>query len=103
MNNYSIEWSNKAREDLLNHFSFLLNVSYEAASNFVTLMKEEIASLSQLPQRYPIFEMNNIISTIEFRKKVVDKRYIVIYAVYKTSVKIYRILDSRKKFETLLG
>jgi len=99
MNNYSIEWSNKAREDLLNRFSFL---SYEAASNFVTLMKEEIASLSQLPQRYPIFEMNNIISTIEFRKKVVDKRYIVIYAVYKASVKIYRILDSRKKFETLV-
>ena len=32
MNNYSIEWSNKAREDLFNHFTFLPNVSYEAAS-----------------------------------------------------------------------
>ena len=38
----------------------------------------------------------------KFRKFAVDGRYIVIYAVYSDSIKIYRILDARKKFDTLI-
>ena len=102
MKEYKIEWSNKARIDLQNHFSFILNVSYESAETFIKNMHQSISSLKLLPQRFPLFQMTNIISTIEFRKLVVDGRYIVIYAVYSDSIKIYRILDARKKFDTLI-
>lgn len=102
MKKYTIEWSNKARIDVMNHTAFLLNVSTEAAGCFVEKMKQSIKLLETMPQRFPIFEMTKTLANIEFRKCVVDGRYIVIYAVYSESVKIYRILDSRKKFETLI-
>ena len=102
MKQYKIEWSNRAKIDLFNHFSFILNVSYDAAQSFAKNIQQSVSSLETFPQRFPLFEMNNIISNIEFRKFVVDSRYIVIYAIYKESIKIYRILDSRKKFETLI-
>ena len=102
MKQYKIEWSNKARTDLQNHFSFILNVSYDAAKAFADIMYKSISLLESFPQRFPIFEMGKMISHLEFRKLVVNNRYIVIYAISNDSIKICRILDARKKFETLI-
>ena len=102
MKKFKIEWSNKARIDFQNHFSFILNVSYDAAKDFADKMYQSITSLEVFPQRFSTFDMCKMISCYDFRKMIVNNRYIVIYGVSNECVKILRILDARKKFETLI-
>jgi len=99
--NYPVKWSNKAVADLSDHISFLMNVSEGAAFETSGKIIASGESLSQFPERCAIFEMpRNFPITI--RKCIVDSRYILLYGINDGNVMIYRVLDSRRKFDGLL-
>ena len=102
MDKYQIIISSKAQSDLSECVSFVLNVSKEAAIKLSDDVFNAIESLSNFPESNPIFEMPSAFPLI-VRKKVVNRRYLLLYCVEEESkIVIYRILDSRRKFSSLL-
>ena len=101
MNDYIISWRTEALRDASEHISFLCNVSAQAAIELKNQIFEEVNSLKEFPERNPLLEMPNNFP-LEIRKKVVNKRYLILYSVQNNEVEIYRVLDSRKKFEYLI-
>lgn len=81
--------------------NFVLNVSKEAARTLANDIYSSIESLKKLPERNAIFEMPKSFSFI-LRKLVINKRYLALYSVEENKVVVYRILDSRRKFEHLI-
>ena len=101
MDSYQIIISFKAQSDLSDCVSFLLNVSKEAAKQLADDIYSAIESLNVFPERNPVFEMPKSFPFI-VRKHVVNNRYILLYSVEDKSVVIYRIIDSRRNFASLL-
>lgn len=100
MDRYKIIISSKAHQDILNIVSFILNVSKKAAIEVAEYIYSSIESLSILPERNPLFPLFGF--GIETRKLIVNKRYIVIYVIQEDKIIVHRILDGRRKFESLL-
>ena len=98
---YNIVWRPEAQLDLIAHITFMSNVSFDVALELRRVFFEEVSSLTSFPERNPLFEMPDGFP-FNTRKKVVNKRYLIIYAVDNDNVKIYRILDARKQFEYLI-
>ena len=101
MDTYNIIITSKAQSDLSECVSFVLNASKEAAIDLVRTLYSTIESLSSFPERNPIFDMPKPFPFI-VRKHIAEKRYIVLYAIENNQVVIYRILDSRRKFDSLI-
>jgi len=101
MSEYKISWRPEALQDVSEHILFLLNVNTQAAIDLKKQLFDGVNSLKEFPERSPILEMPNN-SPLEIRKKVINKRYLVLYAIQNKEVEIYRVLDSRKKFEYLI-
>ena len=98
---YSVVWSTKALSDLAECVQFLLNLSKQAA---VKLRDEAFASANALeafPEKNPIFEMPKAFPFV-LRKQVISKRYILLYTIEKDKIVIYRMLDCRRQFGSLL-
>lgn len=101
MNQYNIAWTTEAMTDLSQCVVFVLNVSKEAALKLRDDIMNSVKQLEIFPESNPIF--NTIKSfPFELRKKVVNKRYILLYSIEDTTVCIYRVLDARRKFEQLI-
>ena len=101
MENYNIIITSKAQSDLSECISFALNASKEAAIKLANNIYESIESLSVFPERNPIFNMPKPFP-FTIRKNIVDKRYIVLYAIENNQVVVYRIIDSRRQFNYLV-
>ena len=101
MDKYNIVWRPEAQIDLIAHVTFLTNVSMQAAHELRKAFYDEVNSLITFPERNPLFEMPDAFP-FTTRKKVVKGRYLIIYAIDKDCVKIYRVLDARKQFEHLI-
>ena len=101
MDTYKIIITSKAQSDLAECTGFVLNVSKEAALSLVDDMYSSIESLKTFPERNAIFEMPKSFP-FTIRKLIINKRYIVLYAIEQDAVVIYRILDSRRKFDYLI-
>lgn len=101
MKKYSILWRPEAIQDVSEHLTFISNVSKDAAVHLYESLVKEANSLMNFPERNPIFEMPKGFP-FKVRKKVVDKRYLLIYIVDNDTVEIYRVLDARKQFEYLI-
>lgn len=101
MDNYNVVISSKAQSDLSECVSFVLNVSKEAGKSIANSIFDSISSLCTFPERNPVFEMPKQIGIV-FRKQVVEKRYIIIYSIESMDVVVYRILDARRKFDSLI-
>ena len=102
MESFKIIISSKAQSDLAECVAFVSNVSKEAAYSLVDDIYSSIESLRTFPERNSIFEMPKSFPFI-IRKLVINKRYIALYAIENNEVVIYRILDSRRKFDYLLA
>ena len=98
---YQVVWSNKALSDLSECIQFVLNVSKEAATKLADDIYDSIGSLVNFPDRNPIFEMPKPFPFI-IRKQVINHRYAALYCVEGKNVTIYRVLDSRRKFNFLV-
>ena len=94
--------TSKAQSDLSSCIAFVLNVSKEAAFNLANDIYASIQSLTNFPEKNPIFEMPKTFP-YTIRKQIVNKRYVLLYAIENSSIVIYRILDSRREFDYLLA
>ena len=98
---YSVVWSTKALADLAECVQFLLNVSKEAAINLRNEAFSYANSLEAFPEKNPIFEMPKAFPFV-LRKQVVSKRYTLLYTIENDKIVIYRMLDCRRQFNSLL-
>lgn len=102
MDSYKIIITSKAQTDLSSCVAFVLNVSKEAAFNLANDIYASIQSLTNFPEKNPVFEMPKPFP-FTIRKQIVNKRYVLLYAIENSNIVIYRILDSRRKFDYLLA
>lgn len=102
MATFEVVVSSKAQSDLCECVSFLLRVSEEAASALAEEIYACLGSLSDFPERNPLFPMPKA-CPLAIRKQVIGKRYIALYAIEGQRIVVYRIIDTRRKFDYLLG
>lgn len=98
---YHVTISERATAMLLNHVRFLANVSPDAASRLHKEIIKEINELEYMPQSYPRFNSPEIPAN-KYRKKLVAKRYLLIYQIKDENVFIDYILDCRQEYGWLL-
>ena len=98
---YEIIVSEAALSMLDNHIEFLARVSTQAAEILIDEILDDIASLSQFPERFPVFE-SEFIPYGRYRKMLSAKRYLVLYEVDGNDVCVDYIVDCRQDYEWLL-
>lgn len=98
---FQVKWTSKAVSDLGACVSFVRRVSLEAAKKLSSDLLSAANSLSSFPERFPEFSMPKSFPFV-VRKFVVNGRYILLFAVEENEVVIYRVLDARKSFTSLL-
>ena len=98
---YQVTWSSKALSDLAECVNFVLNVSKEAAINLKNEVFSTAIGLEAFPEKNPVFEMPKSFPFV-VRKQVISKRYVLLYTIEKDKIVIYRMLDCRKNFTSLL-
>lgn len=97
MRKYKVIVLDSAFEDLEDIHSFCRNnygTSY--ASKIVKRLLNETFSLDTFPFAFPIHY-----TTSEYivRKKIVDKRYLIIFSIIQNSVIVYNFIDGRKNIK----
>jgi len=98
---YRIVVSDAALAMLDAHVDFLARVSKSAATTLMNEMLDDIASLSDTPQRFPSYE-NQFIQDGRYRRMLSCKRYLVIYEIDSTTVYVDFIVDCRQDYEWLI-
>lgn len=98
---YEVIISERAVNMLASHVRFLAQVSKNAASKLRDEIIAEMKSLDYMPESYPHLN-NEYIPTNKYRKKLVAKRYLLIYQIVDNTVYIDYILDCRQDYGWLL-
>ena len=98
MNQYSIEYSKEAKQDLIEIKKYIkYNLQEpESANKLITKIRTEIHELSNNPQIYAIID-DDFIKRFEIRKLIVDN-YIVFYRVQNYNIQIVRIMYGRRNW-----
>lgn len=94
MNEYTTVIFDYVFEDLETIFTFCRNrygASY--ASKTIRKLLNESYSLDTFPHANPIYYITN---RYVVRKKIVDKRYLIIFIVIQNFVFVYNIIDGRR-------
>jgi len=104
MTHYQIEIGTQAQADIDDTISYIAQVLQEprTAGRLYRLLKEEILSLEQMPERYP-FEDDNRLRALEIRKLLV-KNYKILYFVDRERqlVQIVRVFYAGRDISKLL-
>ena len=98
---YNIVVSDAALAMLDAHVDFLTKVSVKAAQRLVDEIIGEIESLSENPQRFPMYE-NQFIAGNRYRRMLCAKRYLVLYEIDQSTVSVDYIVDCRQDYEWLI-
>jgi len=98
---YDVTVSEAALAMLDNHIEFLAKVSTKAAEDLMDEILDDAASLSQFPERFPVFE-SEFIAEGRYRKMLSAKRYLILYEIDGNDVCIDYIIDCRQDYEWLL-
>lgn len=85
----------------LNHIRFQARVSVEAAKKLHKEIIVEAKALEFMPESYPRLTCDEI-STNKYRKKLVSKRYLLIYQIKDDKVYVDYVLDYGQGYEWLL-
>ena len=101
MSLFNVKISSRAQSDRVECIMFLFNINVNSAIELNNEMQKQIKSLEQFPERNPIFDMPKSFPFL-VRKLLINKRYIALYTIEGNDVIVYRILDSRRKFNSLL-
>ena len=85
--------------DLRSIFVDCTNISFRYAEKTYINIINSINSLVIFPFSNPIY---SIFKNITFRKKIYNKRYIIIYSIENSTIYIHKIYDGRRNiiFET---
>ncbi len=99
-NRYKVILSERASEMLLKHIRFMANVSISAAKNLKGGIMKAVQEIVNMPNSNP-WLIDEYIPKYKYRKKLVEKRYLLIYQVKDDTVYIEYILDCRQDFNWL--
>lgn len=94
---YQVIFSDKAAEMIINHVKFLANVSQSAAQNLRMEIMTGAESLKTMPESYPRL-ISPEIPANKYRKKLVAKRYLLIYQIKDNTVYIDYVADCRRDY-----
>lgn len=102
MNQYNIEYSKEAREDLIEIKRYIkYNLQEpETAQKLISKIRSEIDKLKNNPQMFAIID-DDFIKKFEIRKLIVDN-YIVFYRIQNSNIQIARIMYGRRNWINLL-
>ena len=102
MNQYNIEYSKEAREDLIEIKRYIkYNLQEpETAQKLISKIRSEIDKLKTNPQMFAIID-DDFIKKFEIRKLIVDN-YIVFYRIQNSNIQIARIMYGRRNWINLL-
>ena len=78
---------------LIQHVKFLANVNVKAAYRLANKIQEEIITLKYNPKRTSKYE---IIKNSQYRKLIINKKYLVIYFINQETIYIDYIFDCRR-------
>ncbi len=98
---YNVVISDKAANMLAEHVRFLALVSKNAAIKLKNEIISEIKALESMPESYPVFYGDNI-PINKYRRKLVSKRYLIIYLIKDNDVFVDYVLDCRQDYAWLL-
>ncbi|MDO5397231.1 MAG: type II toxin-antitoxin system RelE/ParE family toxin [bacterium] len=98
---YEVIISERAMNMLASHVRFLAQVSKNAASKLRDEIISEMQSLDYMPESYQWLN-NEYIPANKYRKKLVGKRYLLIYQIVDSTVYIDYVLDCRQDYGWLL-
>ena len=100
MEAYKVKIYPAAKRDLLDIVDYLNTLSPDTALRYYDLLTEEIASLSQMPERCP--HPKDLALTAKGYRYLIVKNYLVFYVVAGDTVQIRRILYGRRDYGPLL-
>lgn len=90
--NYTVIISERAATMLVTHVKFLARVSPESAKKLHKEIVTEAKALELMPESYPWFHCSEIPAN-KYRKKIVAKRYLLIYQIRDDKVYLDDVLD----------
>jgi hypothetical protein len=97
---YTVIISERAKQMLTSHISFLAKVNKHSAKEKKNMIIKALNSLSQMPNRFPFFE-EPYIPANKYHKMYIEKYYIVLYQIKDNYVFVDYILDCRKDYNWL--
>ena len=100
MGSYNVKIYPAAKQDLLDIVDYLNTLSADAALRYYDLLTEQIASLSNMPERCPR-PKDLALAAKGYRYLIVEK-YLVFYVVVGNTVQIRRIIYGRRDYTSLL-
>ena len=98
---YDITISDAAFTMLDSHVDFLARVSKNAAIRLMNEILDSIESLSENPERCPVFE-SQFIPDSRYRKMLIAKRYLIIFEISGSDVFVDYIVDCRQDYQWLI-
>lgn len=98
---YKVIVSDKAKEQLIQHIAFIANVDKNSAAKTKSRIIAAFRSLSEMPQRYPLFD-EEYITRNKYHKMFIEKWYLVLYQIVDDTVYIDYLLDCRQDYQWLL-
>ena len=98
---YRVIVSERAMAMLTSHVKFLAQVSNNAATKLKDELISEMKELKRMTESYPPFN-NEYIPANKYRKKLVSKRYLIIYQIVDDNVYVDYVLDCRQDYGWLL-
>ncbi|MDR3565560.1 MAG: type II toxin-antitoxin system RelE/ParE family toxin [Negativicutes bacterium] len=98
---YQVVISERAGEMLVQHTRFLTQVSSQAADKLRMDIIEAAKSLQEFPERGS-WLVDPALPANEYRKLLVDKRYLLIYKIKDDKVYIDYVVDCRQEYSWLI-
>lgn len=80
---------------------FLAQVSKDAAAQKKKQIMKELATLSDMPQRFPLVDSAGVLPNY-FRKMFIENWYLAIYHISEDTVFVDHIVDCRQDYEWLI-
>ena len=100
MENYKIKIFPRAKQDIEEVIDYLNTLSPDVALKYYDLLVEEIAGLSQMPERCP--RPKDLALAARGYRYLIVKNYLVFYVIAGDTVQIRRILYARRNYKGLL-
>lgn len=100
MEKYKVKIYPAAKQDLLDIVDYLNTLSQDTALRYYDLLIDEIAGLSDMPERCP--RPKDLALAAKGYRCLLVKNYLVFYVVDRDTVQIRRILYGRRDYSSLL-
>ena len=100
METYNVLLFPTAEQDLSDVVDYLNTLSPEIALRYYDLLIDEIASLSQMPERCP--KPRNLALAAKGYRYLIVKDYLVFYVISGNTVEVRRIVYGRRDYQSFL-